>query len=172
MSSLPSVPSPDAQPAARTVRMWTGLLVTLWVLGLIGAVITVYSEEFLRYGPHESAEHRMADPVVMARYWHDMAVAVASAALAMVFIIGGTALILNCSWYRRVLLAGAVLQILATAGTQVWESLLPGAGPAMPGRAFLGALIGILLWNVIPVGILILVAVRPSSAETNDEVTA
>jgi hypothetical protein len=69
-------------------------------------------------------------------------------------------LVLGTPWAWRILLAGSVLQILFTIATQLWQATLSvelHEGPFAGGSfGIIGAVIGILLWNVIPVGILFL----------------
>jgi hypothetical protein len=92
----------------------------------------------------------------MRVYWHRFAVTLLNLALAMVFIIGGAGLILNFDWAWRVIVAGAALEILATVVTQVWEASLLAPAGYPPGRALLGAIIGIVAWSIVPVGIWVL----------------
>jgi hypothetical protein len=165
MSIAPVQQESEALYHDKTVRMWTGLLVAVWVLALMVAVFYIYSSEFAKYD-YDSQQQRLADPVMPAHFWHAMVVALFSASLAMVFIVGGVALILNRGWSRHVLLAAAILQILVTIATQVWQAMLYAGKEGIPGRAFIASAIGIIIWNVIPVGILILAAARPKQVST------
>jgi len=136
-------------PSGRAVRVCLGLLVALWVLVEIVAVVVCYV--LMTQWPQKTGEH----PAVSYRVY---ATALATAALAMLFVVGGVGLILNRAWGRRTILIGACLQIAVTVATQVWEVFapLPNGEGVLHGP--LAALLGILLWNVIPVGILILAA--------------
>ena len=136
-------------PSGRAVRVWLGLLVALWVLVEIVAVVVCYVLMMQR--PLETGEH----PAVFYRVY---ATALATAALAMLFVVGGVGLMLNRSWARRVILLGACLQIAVTVATQVWEAFTPLPDAEGLLRGPLAAPLGILLWSVIPVGILILAA--------------
>ena len=136
-------------PSGQAVRVWLGLLVALWVLIQIVAVCVCnnyMADWLLKIGEHPAVFYRL------------YATALATAALAMLFVVGAVGLILNRPWGQRTILVGACLQIALTVATQVWEVFTP-----MPnGEEFLhgplAAPLGILLWNVIPVGILILAA--------------
>ena len=172
MTEVPPQSSLGVQPSRRAVRLWTGLLVAIWLLVQIAAVMFSFAqsagfrEQELRAGT-ALQEQGFDGRGTRAGYWHASAVAAGTAALAMVFIAGGAGLVLGTPWAWRVLLAGGVLQILFTAATQVWQATLPehlDAGPLTGGSlGVMGAVIGILLWNVIPVGILILtLSVRPT----------
>ena len=154
--------------------MWTGLLVAVWILIQIAAVMVSFAQsEGFRYRARDATANMSAHEPDMAGtragYWHASAVAAGTAALAMVFIAGGTGLVLAARWAWWVLKGGAVLQILFTVATQVWQATLPehvDAGPLTGGSlGVMGAVIGILLWNVIPVGILILtLSARPTES--------
>jgi len=136
-------------PSGRAVRVWLGLLVALWVLVEIVAVCVCYIH--MTEWPLKNGEH----PVVFYRLY---ATALATAALAMLFVVGGVGLMLNRSWARRAVLFGACLQIAVTVATQVWEAFTPLPDQPSVISGPLGAPLGILLWSVIPVGILILAA--------------
>lgn len=160
----------NPSPTARAVRAWTGLLAALWLAVLCGAIITCYFQvqRYLYYGHRLDTPEGSAEPAeaVAAKphppgYWHTSAVALASAVLAMLFIVAVTGLILGAPWSWRLLLVGAILQIVATVVTQVWQATLPrtvGGFFADGELGVLGAATGIALWNVVPVGILILAA--------------
>jgi hypothetical protein len=92
----------------------------------------------------------------MRVYWHRCAVAVLSLSLAMISIVGGAGLTLSLNWAWRVIAAGSVIQILVTLGTQIWEAMLVVPDGYPPGRGLLGALIGIIAWSILPVGVLVL----------------
>ena len=136
-------------PTGRAVRVWLGLLVALWVFVEIVAVVVCYVLMMQR--PLETGEH----PAV---FYGVYATALASAALAMLFVVGAVGLILNRPWGRRTILVGACLQIAVTVATQVWEVFTPMPNGDGILQGPLAAPLGILLWNVIPVGILILAA--------------
>lgn len=138
-------------PSGRAVRVWLGLMVALWVLVQIIAVFVCY---FLMWGPLKG------EPRVV--FYRVYATALATAALAILFIVGGVGLILNRSWGRRMILLGACLQIAVTVATQVWEVFAPMPDTEGILRGPLAAPLGILLWSVIPVGILILAAAAKS----------
>lgn len=164
----------QSQPSRRALRMWAGLLVAVWLLIQMAAVMfsfaqsVCFREQELR-AEKAPQEQGLDGRGTRAGYWHASAVAAGTAALAMVFIAGGTGLVLAARWAWWVLKGGAVLQILFTVATQVWQATLPehvDAGPLTGGSmGLMGAVIGILLWNVIPVGILILtLSARPTEA--------
>jgi len=136
-------------PTGRAVRVCLGLLVALWVLIQIVAVVVCYV--LMTQWPLKNGEH----PAVFYRVY---ATALATAALAMLFVVGGVGLILNRAWGRRTILVGACLQIAVTVATQVWEAFTPLPDQPSVISGPLGALLGILLWKIIPVGILILAA--------------
>ena len=143
-------------PSGRAVRVWLGLLVTLWVLIQMIAVCVCYFH--MVEWPLKNGEH----PAVFYRLY---ATALATASLAMLFVVGAVGLILNRPWGQRTILVGACLQIAVTVATQVWEVFtpLPNGDGLLHGP--LAAPLGILLWSVIPVGILILAAsARPPTA--------
>jgi hypothetical protein len=142
-------PASGNGPSGRAVRVWLGLLVAIWVLVEIVAVVVCYV--LMTQWPLKNGEH----PAVFYRVY---ATALATAALAMVFVVGAVGLILNRSWARRTILFGACLQIAVTVATQVWEAFTPLPDQASVISGPLGAPLGILLWSVIPVGILILAA--------------
>ena len=136
-------------PSGRAVRVWLGLLAALWVLVQIVAVVVCYF--LMAEGPLSRGEH----PAVFYRLY---ATALGTAGLAMLFVVGGVGLILNRPWGQRTILVGACLQIALTVATQVLEVFtpLPNGEGLLHGP--LAAPLGILLWSVIPVGILILAA--------------
>jgi hypothetical protein len=136
-------------PSERAVRVCLGLLVALWVLIQIVAVCVCYF--LMTEGPLSHGEHQAA-------FYRVYATALATAALAMLFVVGGVGLILNRPWGRTLVLLGAILQIGVTVATQVWEAFAPLPNQPSVISGPLGAPLGILLWSVIPVGILILAA--------------
>ena len=136
-------------PTGRAVRVWLGLLVALWVFVEIVAVVVCYF--LMAEGPLSHSEHQ-------ATFYRVYATALATAALAMLFVVGAVGLILNRPWGRRTILVGACLQIAVTVATQVWEVFTPMPNGDGILQGPLAAPLGILLWNVIPVGILILAA--------------
>jgi len=157
----------DTSPSARAIRIWTGLLVGIWILVLCGGVMVSYTrmDSYAQQRVRDAEQAGEAEGAALAQphepgYWHASTVALASALLAMLFLVGGVGLILGQRWAWRLLLAVAIVQIVVTIGAQVWEATLPPEGYDLPGGelGFLGAAIGILLWNVVPVGILILAA--------------
>ena len=146
-------------PTGRAVRVCLGLLVAIWVLVEIVAVCVCYIH--MTEWPLENGEH----PAVFYRLY---ATALATAALAMLFVVGVVGLILNRAWGRKTILLGACLQIAVTVATQVWEVFapLPNGEGVLHGP--LAAPLGILLWNIIPVGILILAAAaKPNKAASS-----
>jgi len=136
-------------PTGRAVRVCLGLLVALWVLVEIVAVVVCYV--LMTQWPLKNGEH----PAVFYRVY---ATALATAALAMLFVVGGVGLILNRAWGQRTILLGACLQIAVTVATQVWEAFTPLPDQPSVISGPLGAPLGILLWSAIPFGILILAA--------------
>jgi hypothetical protein len=149
MNSDEMNPASGNGPSGRAVRMWLGLLVAIWVLVQVVAIIFYYflmTERALIHG----ACYRM------------YATALATAGLAMLFVVGGVGLILNRPWGPRTVLIGACLQIAVTVATQVWEVFTPLSNQPSVINGPLGAPLGILLWSVIPVGILILAAAAKS----------
>jgi len=148
MTASPSDESSD-RPSRYALRLWAALLVSLWIQAQGRAVVfaCMQAASCARLGQH-------------AHYWYALALAVGTAALAAVFIAGGVGLVREARWTWRILVIGAGLQILFTVATQVWEAALPPRlgfhilfeGP--PGM--MGAVMGILIWNVLPVGILLL----------------
>jgi len=157
----------DQMPGARAIRIWAGLLVGIWILALCGAVMVSYIrvDSYVQQRVRDAEPAGEAEGAALAQphepgYWHASTVALASALLAMLFLVGGVGLILGQRWAWRLLLAVAIVQIVVTVGTQVWQAALPPEGYDLPGGelGFLGAAIGILLWNVVPVGIVILAA--------------
>jgi len=150
-------------PGQRAIRMWAGLLLAFWLLLQFVAVVYCYVHggDLVRYSAAYGRRDSTLDYGALAQYcWHNSAVGVGTATLAMVFIVGGVGLILGARWAWPVLIGGAGLQILFTVATQIWQATIPPLrsydytfhGP--PDLA--GTVIGILLWNVIPLGILIL----------------
>jgi len=132
-------------PSGRAVRVWLGLLVAIWVLVQVVAIIVCYflmTEKTLIHGA----------------FYRVYATALVTAALAMLFVVGGVGLILNRLWGQRTILVGACLQITLTVATQVWEVFTPLSDQPSVISGPLGAPLGILLWNIIPFGILILAA--------------
>jgi len=134
-------------PTARSVRYWLGLMLGLMFVVQVGAALWAYSD-----WSHMRPDH----PDEMRVYWHRYAVTLLNLALAMVFIIGGAGLILNFDWAWSVIAAAAVIEILITIVTQVWEASLMVPAGYPPGRGLLGAVIGILAWSIVPVGIWVL----------------
>ena len=146
-------------PSGRAVRVWLGLLVALWVLIQFVAVVVCYV--LMTQWPQKTGEH----PAVSYRVY---ATALATASLAMLFVVGAVGLILNRSWGRGLILLGACLQIAVTVTTQVWEAFTPLPNQPSVISGPLGAPLGILLWSVIPVGILILAAAaKPPKAASS-----
>jgi len=140
-------------PSLRAIRIWTGLLLAvLLVIQMLAVCVTYYE---LRYHV-QRLEHDTEPHDVPGIYWHRLTVATGEAVLAMVFIVGGVGLILDLAWVWRLILVGAVVQIVSTVATQVWQATLPASDWGAPGMGAVGAVIGILIWNVVPVGILIL----------------
>jgi hypothetical protein len=153
MSQTASDGAAQESPTARAVRFWLGLLVVLMFCAQIGAGIWGYVD-WSRARPDHLDQMRV--------YWHRFAVAVLSLSLAMISIVGGAGLTLSLNWAWRVIAAGSVLQILVTLGTQIWEAMLVVPDGYPPGRGLLGALIGIIAWSILPVGVLVLsIASRP-----------
>ena len=135
-------------PSGRAVRVWLGLLVALWILVQVVAIIVCYflmTEKTLIHGA----------------FYRVYATALATAALAMLFVVGAVGLILNRPWGQRTILVGACVQIALTVATQVLEVFTPMPNGDGLLHGPLAAPLGILLWNVIPVGILILAAAKP-----------
>ena len=149
MSGGEMSPASGNGPSGRAVRVWLGLLVTLWVLIQMIAVCVCYFH--MTNWPLKNWEH----PAVFYRLY---ATALATAALAMLFVVGGVGLILNRPWGQRAILVGACLQIAVTVATQILEAFTPLPDQPSVISGPLGAPLGILLWSVIPVGILILAA--------------
>jgi len=156
------------QPTARAIRQWLGLLVAVW----LGVQITATFFSFFTAASHCDASDRTIGQagVHRAAYVQASAVAIATASLAFFFIVGGVGLILDSGWSWRVLAAGAALQILSTIATQIWQASISAGRDCgiSPGSSlgFVGAFIGILVWNIIPVGVLVLaVAGRPKQAK-------
>jgi len=148
-------PASGNGPSGRAVRVWLGLLVALWVLIQIVAVVVCYFQ--MTEGPLRHSDH----PAVFYRVY---ATALATAALAMLFVVGAVGLILNRPWGQRTILVGACLQIAVTVATQVWEVFTPMPNGDGLLHGPLAAPLGILLWSVIPVGILILAAAKVPKA--------
>jgi hypothetical protein len=157
----------DQSPGARAIRIWAGMLVGIWILALCGAVMVSYLrvESYVQQRVRDAERADEAEEATVPAphepgYWHASTVALASALLAMLFLVGGVELILGQRWAWRLLVGVATVQMAVTVGTQVWQAALPPEGHDLPGGelGFLGAAIGILLWNVVPVGILILAA--------------
>jgi hypothetical protein len=142
-------------PSGRAVRVWLGLVVALWVLVQILAVVVCYV--LMTQWPLKNGEH----PAVFYRVY---ATALGTAGLAMLFVVGGVGLILNRPWGQRTILVGACLQIAVTVATQVWEVFAPMPNGEGLLSGPLAAPLGILLWSVIPVGILILAAAKVPKA--------
>jgi hypothetical protein len=136
-------------PSGRAVRVWLGLMVAIWILIQVVAIIVCYF--LMAQGPLT----RGGNPAAFYRVY---ATALGTAALAMLFVVGGVGLILNRPWGQRTILVGACLQIALTVATQVWEVFTPLPNGDGLLRGPLAAPLGILLWSVIPVGILILAA--------------
>jgi len=149
MSGGEMSPASGKGPSERAVRVWLGLLVAIWVLVEIVATMVCYF--LMAQGPLNRGGHPAA-------FYRVYATALATAALAMLFVVGAVGLILNRTWGQRTILVGACLQIAVTVATQVWEVFapLPNGDGLLHGP--LAAPLGILLWSVIPVGILILAA--------------
>ena len=148
-------PASGNGPSRRAVRVWLGLMVALWVLVQVVAIIVCYFQ--MAEGPLSHSEHQ-------ATFYRVYATALGTAALAMLFVVGAVGLILNRPWGRRTILVGACLQIALTVATQVWEVFTPMPNGDGILRGPLAAPLGILLWNVIPVGILILAAAKVPKA--------
>jgi hypothetical protein len=165
MSATESNSLQTQQPTARAIRKWLGLLVAVW----LGVQITATFISYFTAASQFDAGNRSVGQVGVHRaaYVQASAVAIATASLAFVFIVGGVGLILDSGWAWRVLAAGAALQILSTIATQIWQaSIPPQRDYGLPSLGFVGAFIGILVWNIIPVGVLVLaVAGRPKQAK-------
>jgi hypothetical protein len=153
----------SAAPSPRAIRLWTGLLVAFWLLLQIVAVKFSFTQSMeLQRQLHHPPTGGMGYPVdydisdLRAAFWHASVVGVGIAALAFVFIVGAVGLILSATWAWRVLLVGAVLQILFTIATQVWQATLSEDLGLVEGSVG-WAVLGILIWNIIPVRILLLV---------------
>jgi len=146
-------------PSGRAVRAWLGFLVALWVLAEIVTVVVCYV--VMIEGPVRLREHSEV-------FYRVYATALGTAALAMLFVVGGVGLMLNRPRGRTTILLGACLQIGLTVATQVWEAFtpLPDGEGLLSGP--LAAPLGILLWSAIPVGILILAAAaKPPKAASS-----
>jgi len=143
-------------PSGRAVRMWLGLMVAFWILVQVVAIIVCYF--LMAQGPLSRGGHPAA-------FYRVYATALATAALAMLFVVGAVGLILNRTWGRGLILLGACLQIAVTVATQVLEVFTPLPNGEGLLRGPLAVPLGILLWNIIPVGILILAAAaKPNKA--------
>ena len=144
------------------VREWGGFVVVSWVLLQIAAVLYCRGQIYDYYGKADLEEY----------YRYSWVVGAGTAVLALAFMVGVFGLIPGARWPWRVFTIGAGLQILFTVGTQIWQLMIP----ALRGKESLlgdgssgviGAIMGILLWNVLPAGILILAlgAQRPGRHE-------
>ena len=171
MTETTSVARNQEQPTHRTVRLWLGALVTVWLLIQVVAVIFSYFQalNFRKPTGNQYDEHRIVLRDTQAEYYRASAVGAGTAALAVVFIAGAVGLIVAAKWARPVLAVGANLQIVFTIATQIWQAMLPedpDSGLLAGGSVgIMGAVMGIFLWNIIPVGILILALVsKPSDS--------
>ena len=145
-------------PTAHTVRSWLGLLVVILFVIQVSASGWAYAEWY---------HTRTGNVHDMQVLWHRFAVAMGNSMVAMITLAGGTGLILNARWAWRTVATAAVLQILVTVATQLWEGLMPVPEGYPPERGLMGALIGIVAWNIIPVAVLTLsVAGRPRAARS------
>jgi hypothetical protein len=140
-----------------------GLLLAAWLGFQVVSVMVCFmsaqrlSEEQRIAAEGYNPQHDAAG--LRAAYWHSAILAVGVASLAIVFMVGAVGLAGEAPWAWRVLLATAVVQIAFTVATQVWEATKAPLkdGPVMGHEmGVLGAVIGILLWNLIPLGILLL----------------
>jgi hypothetical protein len=147
----------------RTVRLWMGLLLAVW----LGIQIISVMVCFLNGGEFPKEERIAAEDYnpeqepakLSSAYWHSNVVAVGIASLAIVFMVGGVGMASEQPWAWRVLLVASAIQILFTVATQVWEATITpanGWGIINHGMGVRGAIIGILLWNLIPLGIFLL----------------
>jgi len=131
----------------RTVRLWMGLLLAAWLAIQILSVLVCFGV----LSDHQD------DP--LASYWHPAIVAVGIASLAIVFMVGGVGIASEQPWSWSLLLVAAAIQIVFTVATQIWEVTLPRGmiwTHVNSSEKYLGAVIGILLWNIVPIGILLL----------------
>jgi len=141
-------------PSGQAARFWLGLLLAIWVLVEIVTVLFCYfqmSKWRFRGG---------GDPEVFYRLY---VTALGTSALAMLFVVGGVGSVLERPWGRKMILLGARFQIALTVVTQIWEAIFPMTN-AVFFSGILAMPLGILLWNVVPVGILILAAAKPHKA--------
>jgi hypothetical protein len=155
------------QPGKRTIRIWLGVLVTLWLMIQIGVATFSYVQtlDFRGGGRPQNEQMQSGRPIkdTQAGYFRTSTLGAGTAALAVVFVAGTVGLIVAAKWARTVLAIGTCLQILFTIATQVWLAMLPehsDGGEAISGDSYgmMAAATGIFLWNVIPVAILIFTA--------------
>ena len=155
MSGGEMSPSGGNGPSGRAARFWLGLLMAAWVLVEIVTVLFCYfhmSKWRFRDG---------GDPEVFYRLY---VTALGTSALAMLFVVGGVGFVLDRPWGRKMILRGARFQIALTVVTQIWEAIFPMTN-AVFFSGILAMPLGILLWNVIPIGILMLAdAAKPYKA--------
>ncbi len=133
---------------SRVVRLWTGALLVVWIIAQVVTVGIMYKQA---YQDAESLEHHER-----AAVYHHMGVALMVAPLAMALMAAGVGLIVNRRWAYTVIAAAAALQVVVTVVTQVWEAALPQEHAQVPMFRVLSAAIGIIVWSVVPVGLLLL----------------
>jgi hypothetical protein len=175
--SISETESTMGNPSPRTVRYWLGFLVVLLLLNQIGAIAVSVSQVEVRhdldrqFGAGMTSETQGRGQVVIRPIdWQRFAVATATSLLAMLTMIGGVGLILNAPWGWSAVRTVAALQIISTLLTQVAEAVIKISDLDGPQRVLFTALvavIGVVLWNIIPVGVFILAGAGRPLAGSN-----
>jgi hypothetical protein len=165
------------------IRFWTGLLVVAQVLVLIGT-FAVYASEAQRYSGWGSLWSRSGDGDAPRRRsigWivcgpsgctlvkQDQfapTMAIASAALAFLFITGGVAVFVeDRRGSRCFLLALAILQIALALGTQLWKASMFDFSSLKSGFFSPEATFNIFALSLIPLCMIVLIAISPKPAK-------
>ena len=153
MSETEAELSRDRYLNLRAVRILTGVLVMLWLFVQVGAIVVA----FVQWHDTDLSDLQ-DDPAEAALYTHRFGVALGTAVLVMLFVAGEAAIILNLGWARQLVFLAAILQILTTVGTQIWEATLPVPEGYPASRNIMMAFIGVVVWNILPVAILVFAA--------------
>jgi hypothetical protein len=161
-------PSPKTHfPCSRTTPLELGLLIVLLLLSQVGAVAWCYLEFFTHtYNPYVESYDLSNYPLL----WQRIALASATSVLAVLTLIGAWGLLVYAAWGVSFLRLAAFLQILSTLLSQIAEAILRLCDKQRSEgvmHILLLAVVGIVLWNVIPVCIFILTSAgRPRPAPT------
>jgi len=135
-----------SEPTPSSIRFGATALAILLLAIQVGAAIWAYSEWY-RTDVNNVTE--------MNQVWHRFTVALGNALTATLTLVTIVGMVLGAHWAWRTLGMAACLQIVITLITQIMEADIQPPSQALPQRAILNAILGIVAWNIVPVAVLV-----------------